>query len=499
MKNSSNTVQAFWVAIGSFSAFAVSIVSTMILSRYFDKTDYGTYRQVLYVYQTLLVVFTVGLPKAYAYFLPRVEIKYAKSLINKVTNIFYILGVIFSVLLFVFSPIIADVLKNPDLEVALRIFSPVPLFLLPTMGIEGVFASFQKNKYMAVYNLLTKSLILLCASLPVICFSGTYKDALIGFTIASFISFLVANYLKHWCVKTSANETTTVTYKEILKFSMPLFYASIWGVVAISADKFFISRYFGAEVFADFSNGSLQLPFVGMIIGACSTVLMPLFSKKTFESNNPQRDILPIWTNVLEKTIKLTYPMVLFFIFFADQVMDLLYGSKYIDSGIYFAIMLFANFFTIIAYFPTMVAIGASKYYSRYQAYGAVFTVILCYLSIVTIDSPYVITVVSVLRTVFIAYLMLRYIAKYFSIKFTELLPLKLASKIAVPSFFILFGIRFLGECLYPANSSLLLKLLLYIFVYGVLYLMWCRIAHIDYLSIIKPLLSKVIKKPSKT
>lgn len=82
VNKSNNTIQAAWVALGSLFAFGFSIVSSIILSRYFDKTDYGTYKQVIYVYHTLLIVFTLGLPKTYSYFLPRTNDCYVKSLVN---------------------------------------------------------------------------------------------------------------------------------------------------------------------------------------------------------------------------------------------------------------------------------------------------------------------------------------------------------------------------------------------------------------------------------
>ena len=93
-----NSRQAAWVALGSLFSFLVGIVSPMILSRYFDKADYGTYKQVMYVYNTLLAVFTLGLPKAYSYFLPKFESKYSRDIVNKITNIFWILGAVFSLL-----------------------------------------------------------------------------------------------------------------------------------------------------------------------------------------------------------------------------------------------------------------------------------------------------------------------------------------------------------------------------------------------------------------
>ena len=87
--STNNTKQAFWVALGSLFSFGFSIVSSMILSRYFDKGYYGTYKQVMYVYNTLLTVFTLGLPKAFSYYLPRVDISQANNLIKKITNIFF--------------------------------------------------------------------------------------------------------------------------------------------------------------------------------------------------------------------------------------------------------------------------------------------------------------------------------------------------------------------------------------------------------------------------
>lgn len=101
--NKNNTRQAFWIALGSLASFGFSMVSSMVLSRYLSKGDYGTYKQVMYVYTTLVTVFTLGLPKAYSYFLPRVEPDQAQAVVDKITRIFYVMGAAFSLLLFVCS------------------------------------------------------------------------------------------------------------------------------------------------------------------------------------------------------------------------------------------------------------------------------------------------------------------------------------------------------------------------------------------------------------
>src|SRR5690606_15708129 len=137
-KNSSNYTQAVWLAISSFSSFALAFISAAILSRYFDKTEYGTYKQIIYIYSTLQVIFTAGLPSVFAYFIPRYNHEQGKYLVNRINKVFLILGFLFSLVLYFSSGFIAQMLKNNELAIGLKIFSIFPLFTLPTLGVEGL-------------------------------------------------------------------------------------------------------------------------------------------------------------------------------------------------------------------------------------------------------------------------------------------------------------------------------------------------------------------------
>lgn len=492
MSNNSNTVQAFWIALGSLFSFGFAIVSSMILSRYFPKEDYGTYKQVLYVYTTLLTVFTLGLPKAFSFFLPRVENNQSKDLIKKITNIFFILGGFFSVFLFLFASQIAIFLKNPDLTLALKIFSPVPFLMLPTMGLEGILATFRKTKFLAMYDVITRLFMLFCVAIPVVFFDGGYIEAIIGFVIASFVSFLLALYFKYYPVKKYGNEKCNISYKEIFKFSLPLLYASLWGIIISSADQFFISRYFGSKVFAEFSNGAMELPFVGMIVGATSTILSPIFSRMSHEKLDPQKDIFPIWKSVFEKSALLIYPLVIYSFFFADVLMVVLYGHQYEASSVYFKIKLILNFFTLIAYAPLIINIGKVKYYSDVHMYGALILIILEYLSILIFNSPYAISVVSLVCQIGRIFFMLFMVANFFNMKIYQLFPLRLIFKIIFPSVVILFLEHHILTYYFQFNH--VLTLLVSFPIYGVVFCLFSILIKLDYLIIIEPLFQKLKK-----
>ena len=424
LQQTSNSEQAAWLAVGSFFSFIVGIVSPMILSRLFDKSDYGTYKQVMYVYNTLLAVFTLGLPKAYAYFLPKYSSDYSKDIINKITRIFFILGAIFSLFLLFCAGPISSVMKNPDLKVALIAFSPTPFLLLPTMGLDAIYASFRKTKYLAYYTITTRIFTVILTVLPVIIFSGNYIHAIIGFDIASLITFILALYLKSWPIKKEPHNKSTLTYKEIFKFSLPLLYASLWGIVTASANQFFVGRYYGNEAFADFSNGFMELPFVGMIIGSVSAVLLPVFSGMD-KGTGMNIQTLNIWNSALVKSAKLIFPMLIFSVFFAKEIMICMYGNIYESSSVYFIIKNLSGLLYIIPFYPIILAIGKTKEYANIHMIIAFIIIIAEYIVCKTCESAVYIAITSELCQALKIGLLFRIVSKYARKTVFELIPAK--------------------------------------------------------------------------
>jgi O-antigen/teichoic acid export membrane protein len=492
-KENSNTLQAFWIAIGSLFSFGFGIVSSMILSRYFPKDDYGTYKQVIYVYTTLLTVFTLGLPKAFSYFLPRVPENQAKNVIKKITNLFFLLGALFSILLYVLSPQIASFLKNSDLELAIKIFSPVPFLMLPTMGLEGILSTFRMTKFMAVYTICTRILMLLCVAIPVIFFNTGYKEAIIGFVIASFITFLLAIYFKYLPVKTKGNDIAELNYKEIFKFSLPLLTASLWGVLLKSTDQFFISRYFGTEAFAEFSNGNMDLPFIGMIVGATATVLSPIFAKIHHEKLDPKTEIFPLWMSTFKKSAMLIYPLLIFSMFFAKELMIVLYGNKYVNSGYYYQIYNIYNFFSIIVFAPLIINTGKVKFYKNVHMYSAILLIVLEYTSVLLIQSSYWIVIISTVVKIGMIIIMLLFISKIFKTKLHHLFPWKPIVQILIPSILILIGIKYI--LIKYLDLSHFYLILIAFTSYLFIFMSYSHVIGLNYISIVKPILNKINRK----
>lgn len=483
----SNTMQAFWVGMGSLSSFALAIVSAAILSRYFDKTEYGTYRQILYVYHTLLVVFSAGLPKVFAYFLPRYSLQQGKYIVWKISKMLFFFGFLFSAVLFASSGFIAQLLKNPELAVGLKYFSLIPMLLLPTLGIEGIFSTYKKTIYIAIYNTLTRLLMLLFIVLPVILLKGTYLYAIFGWIAVSVISLIVAYYFKGIPFKNISVEKAVLPFKNIFAYSLPLVLASLAGTAIRSADQFYISRFFGPEVFAEFANGFVDFPFVHMVTGATTVVLMPIFSK-VFHENKGIDELMATWRNALSKSATLVYPLIIYFMVFASETVVILYSETYENSSIYFQIKMFLNFFNIIVFAPLFFSMGKTFIYFLVHIIFASLIWITDYTLILFFKNPVWIAINSTFLNIMLIIYFVYLASKILKIKFIDFFPFTLLSRLLMHAVLVIILVKVIH--IYFLNSfSEFMQLLITAPSFGFLLLLTRSLLKLNYLEVLKPIL----------
>lgn len=487
--NQSNTYQALWVGIASFNSFALAIVSAAILSRILDKTEYGTYRQIIYVYNTLLLIFTAGLPSVFNYFLPRFSRAQGKEIVFSISKVLFFAGLLFSVFLFVSSGLIANVLKNPELAKGLKIFSPVPMLLLPTLGIDGIFTTYRKTIYIAIYSTLTRVLMLVFIVLPVILFTQNYIYAIYGWIVSSVLILIMAYYFKGLPFKGLKGEKSDLKFKEILNYSIPLVFASMGGILFRASNQFYISRYYGSEVFAEFSNGFIEIPFVHMITGATAAVLMPIFAKAVHDKEEISK-ITTLFRSALSKSVVLIYPIVIYMLFFSPEIITIVFSEDYSISARYFSAAIVINFFNVIVFAPLLLSMGKTRFYAWLQ-YGKAFAIWgVQYAAILIFDTPMSIAITYVVISVLAIIIPLVYVSRLFKISVLELFPLGRIAAISLHSFLSMFLINLLFRNVIPDTNDFMLVALAGVAYAGVL-LLSARLFKINYWEIVSPLLNR--------
>lgn len=397
-EKTSNFNQAVWLGLSQLSSFSLSFVSAAILSRYFDKIEYGTYKQILYIYNIMFALFTAGLPSVFSYFIPRLNTGQQKALVNSLTRLFLILGFVFSISLFLLSDWLADVLGNAALSVGLKVFSLFPLFTLPAMGVEGIYTALKKTKTIAIYVLITKVLSLVFIISPVLLFNSSYLGAIIGWGIANFLIFLMAMYMKKKPYTKVTKELVPKMSKMILDYSLPLLGAFVAGFCINSADQFFVSRYYGTEAFAVFSNGNMNVPFAIMIAASVKNVLIPVLSKA--DADGRLDEIESVFFRAVSQSVKLIFPMVIYTMAFASYLMTFLYSTNYLSSTPYFQMHALRDIIGAIPYFSVLLAFGFSKFYMYIHMVGIVFVWGLDAIAVYVFHAPayYIVGIQSALQ-----------------------------------------------------------------------------------------------------
>lgn len=482
-QRSSKTLQALWLVAGNLCSLLFGLGSMAVLGRYLTPEQYGTYRQVLYVYQTLLILFSLGMPRAYSYFLVRMPVEEGAAFVARMRRMFFLLGGAMSLLLGVGAGALAQALGNPALAPALRIFAPTPLLLMPVLGIESLLVALDRARLNALYVLFNRLTTALGVLLPVVVWEMGVEGAVGGFVAAGLLNLGAGTLVERLPFRRAARRPTRVSVREILAFSFPLFTAGVWGFVIVSVSPFFIGRYLGAAQFALYANGYIELPVAAWIVGAASTVLLPLFSRMRHEGVG-SREIVDVWSRAILKSAKIIYPLSLFCCFFALPIVELVYGAEYRDAALFLQIITPVNLLRVVPYAPVLFALGRGRDFSRAHCATALVLVAGEALCVRWFPTTTAIAVVQTLCTVGCLAALMAALRRAVGVGWRQLLPAAALSKLLLLSA-VASGASRLAVGSVASWGGLAGAFLLAAALYAVL----CALCGVGYADLLQPLL----------
>ena len=111
---------------------------------------------------------------------------------------------------------------------------------------------------------------------------------------------------------------------------MPLGLASIVLLVFGQTDKYVITYFLGKEVFAVYSIGAMQLPFVDILRNSVMNVVFPLMAE--YQKKGDRQGILDLWRRATLKMGVLFFPIFVFLEISAKPFIRILFTEKYIAA-----------------------------------------------------------------------------------------------------------------------------------------------------------------------
>ena len=477
-KNPKNrTVLTFLLALANLMSFSVGIITAAILSRYMDVVEYGTYRQVIFIYTTLLVVFSMGLPKCYSYFLARAPIEYGADIVKLLNKLFFALSALFSIFLYLGADFISDIMGNELLVDNLRYFAITPMLLMPVMGVESILVVYGYGAMVLLYVFAGRLMMIVCTVMSVVVFDGGVTGAICGFVVSSAFSSIAGLWLSYWPFKRVTSYKSNIRIGDIMSYSFPVMMQGIYGFFIGASSLFFVSRYFGVEEFALFSNGYKELPFLSMVIGATSGVIFPEFSRMSGNGDD-KRNFVALWRTVWYKSSTIIYPLSVFCLIFAGDIMAFIYGENYRSAAFLFIIVSVIGIVRVVAYSPIMLSLGLGREFANTH---------LDVLCVNFFPNIIAIAIIATCCTVFCLFVMLITIAKSLESSLFKLIPLGAMSKILFASIISCLMARFLVHI--TGITNVLAVLAIGGVVYALIYFPFVSRLGVGYIDIIKPML----------
>lgn len=348
------------IALASVKVFtmATSILSTMVLSRTLPVADYGTYSTGNLIINTATLVSAFGLIDAVNYYYNGKNVKDRKSYVNTVFFLLIICGAIAAAVILGAQELITQYFHNPKLGAIYAYIAFRPFLQNFSSGLQNLQVSIGKAKVVAVRNAaisISKLGAILLTSIYTKDISTIFTCMLVVEIIAFFFYYKV---LKDNNVHIYPFEPDWSKIKEILVFCIPMGIYIQTNSLSRDLDKFVIGFYESTEKLAIYTNCSTKLPF-DLISGPLLTLLIPLLTRSI--QNDDYKNSSSLFRCYLKIGYIFTFAFGLGCITVAPQVVEFLYGSKYMEGVQVFIVYIVVDMINFISYSLVLSAKGHTK------------------------------------------------------------------------------------------------------------------------------------------
>jgi len=331
-----------WALLSSVLALLIVFVLRIILARVFLANGLGIYSMTVLILTLAMLVGALGIPAA--------TVKYAAqykereefhsfvscSIINSL-----LFGVIVSLFLFLFSPILSDIFHMPELDHLIKLISFTIPFSLGNRILLGFLNGLRKMKLYAFGNVFSKILLFILTGIFIVIGWGI-PGAVLAWVLSEIITFIILQTvtIKYFHFTTQHYIKTT---KTILPFGSKLFLAESTHVLDSNIDTLMIGYFMTANDVGIYAIPIALATGLLLIPGAMSTVSYPIiteyFNKKTYKSLE----------EIIQKSMKYSFLilsfMSLILILFGEDIILFLLPREFLSAYIPLVILMLALIF----------------------------------------------------------------------------------------------------------------------------------------------------------
>lgn len=375
------------IFIGTIIASIIGLINQFLLGRILGPTDYGLFSIGLSI-MTILCVFPhfglgPGLTQYIPYNIKKKKYKKVKNAIIFSIKFTSIVGLITSILLFIFSDLIAIyIFNNEELGVIIKAFSISLTFWALHNNIGALTQAFKKPKYYVYIENLLMPLIQVSVLIVLSIIGYKLFGAVIAFILSSIITALSYIYLAYSkfikSLKCQENHLERdKTSSELLRLSFPLFLAGFTYTFMQYPDKLILGAFTNSFEVGLYSAALTISSLLLLIYSAFSFNFRPILSehyaRKNFEDMSKLNSSCTKWIFLI------TFPLVFYVIIYSKDIVELIYGNLFLDASVPLSILAVGVAVTGLTGLTgeTLISIKKTKQNFYSELIGAISNIVL--------------------------------------------------------------------------------------------------------------------------
>jgi O-antigen/teichoic acid export membrane protein len=318
---------ALWLIAGRGVGFLAAFVVPLVVVRLFDQATFGTYKQLFLIYGTLFGVAQLGAAETLYYFVPRSPSEAGRHASNAVVTL-ALMGAACLALLWLTAGSVAAWLTNPQLTDTLVLLGVMLALMLMAAPFEIVLVA--RKQYRAAACTYTASEFVRAGFVlvPAMVFGGL-RAVLVGAIAFAAVRFAAMLWWL-WRDHAARFRPSLTLWRQQWAYTLP--FALAVGVEAVQGNvhHYVVASRFDPATFAIYAVGCLQIPLVDVITSSSANVMMVKMSEVGFDSRGPAA--LALWHDTTRRLALVIFPLAVFFLVMARDIIVTLFTSEYLAS-----------------------------------------------------------------------------------------------------------------------------------------------------------------------
>ena len=372
------------IFIGTIIGMLLGFVGRVILVRYITQSEYGIYSLALVIISIFVTISTLGLDlgstRYIAYFRGKREEENVSGVISSSVQIALIASISLAAISFFISDLVSiKIFQCQALSTPLKIFSIAIPFTVLIHVFIAIFRGFDRVEPSVYFQNILRNILFILFLITVVLFGLSFLDVIHAYVLSIAVTGVafVMYMIKRPPLPIRWSGVNNTMKKKLLLFSLPLLATTMLGMIMHWTDTLMLG-YFKTPDMVGLYNAALPLAsLIPVVLTSMRFLYVPIASQ--LYSQNLMDEIRRNYAVLTKWMFSLTLPLFFIIFLFPETVLNILFGSRYIQADAvlqFLALGMFINTF-LGPNGATLMIAGKTKILMWTSLIGSIMNIVL--------------------------------------------------------------------------------------------------------------------------